>query len=125
MKRTISLLVVFLLAFLLGACGNNQPDGSIAPLPEGTNTAAFFTQMHYVPRGYNVGAYNSTGYYYIATLPDGGYNIRYIDYENLLDVCLCNRPECMHSDETCAAWGHPEEAQPFLIATETELILVM
>ena len=44
------------------------------------------------------------GYYESASLSGGNYIILYTDYATKQRVPLCNRPECLHNDETCTAW---------------------
>ena len=51
---------------------------------------------------------------------NGQYVLYYIDYATHQKVALCNRPECRHNDNTCAAWM-PNHALPFVIGDKLYL----
>ncbi len=44
------------------------------------------------------------GYYEPGTLSGKGNLILYTDYATKQRIPLCNRPECLHNDDTCTAW---------------------
>lgn len=44
------------------------------------------------------------GFYKLYPNPEGGSNLIYADYGTGAVIFLCNRPECLHKDDSCPAW---------------------
>jgi len=51
-----------------------------------------------------LGANSNSGYYYIDKNKEGYYNIKYIDYNQLCEIYLCNNISCEHNSDTCNSW---------------------
>lgn len=90
--------VVAAILCLCSLCSTKAPQGSDEPVQDGT--ALSF--IDFMREGDGTGAEN--GYYRIIPRGDGSNNMAFIDYETRSQVFLCNRPECLHEDETCTSW---------------------
>lgn len=83
---------------LCSSCSSKPPQTSEEPAQDGTSLSF----IDFMREGDGTGAEN--GYYRIIPRSDGSNNIAFIDYETRSQVFLCNRPECLHEDETCTSW---------------------
>lgn len=126
MRKKIKSLFITAMCLCMVACTNTPSSSVISTSNINADAAVAVTlqSMQILQRSPWMGEGNSFGYYYIDTRSDFSYNIRYIDYATKLDVVLCNRPECTHSDETCGGWGSPNAATPLFYLTGEKIYLL-
>lgn len=123
MRNKTKALFIMALCFCMVACAGVPSSGSAAALSS-AYANSLLPGMKVFPLTPALGMANSLGYYYIDTRADFSYNIRYVDFATQLDIVLCNQPDCTHADETCGAWGAPDEAIPLLQVTDEKLYLL-
>ena len=108
MKKIICLLLVCCIACLSVGCSSEErlPASSSKSVSQVTNQQESGPQLELLsPIDYKEvsGVSSGDGYYEVAYTASG-YNLKYTDYASKQRIYLCNRPECTHSDETCASW---------------------
>ena len=98
-KRYMMLSILCLLLFVFTSCSNENSKQSDSFGFSTVNSNASDTPL--LNQLTKLGVSNcatQNGYYYIERN-----TIYYIDYASQKRIALCNRPECQHKDETCAA----------------------
>lgn len=106
-KILIVLNIVLALAMMAGCdvADTPQPNSTApaqsAPSPADEN---YSEPLSFLGQGAPLGDGDENGYYYMSQRADGSFNIRYVDYASRSEIVLCNRPECTHDSESCAAW---------------------
>ncbi len=88
-------------AVLFCACASSQsasaPPAS-APQAESQGTALVLDEIR------TCTAYGPDGFYLLKSVFPNSLNITYIDYAARQELFLCNRPECLHNDDTCKSY---------------------
>ena len=124
MKKLILLITSLLI--LLTACGTN---GNNTPTPNSADPTGTGTQQNTstVPQELALcryeGCMTKDGYYYLKYMEteEGGQQlIIYLDVKSMLEIPLCNKPNCKHTDENCNALV----GEGSLITNQKNLILI-
>lgn len=115
-RHISSLFSVLLSVSLLTSCGVSEPSVS----PDSGDQAI---SIRYLGSEHPLGSGNSYGYYYLDTLDNGAYLLRYIDYSSLRDIALCSQPNCAHNDEKCPAWFAYGGTSANVYATDEQVLI--
>lgn len=91
--KKLSLLVLIVFLFALAGCVAT-PSQSVGAAGGSAADAPITTTM----------PFNEHGYYYVHEVYPLTSTLIYIDYATRQEVPLCNRPECLHNDETCQSY---------------------
>jgi len=132
MKRIIILLIALTLFFT--ACGSennpsNLPSGQISGITSETNSS------HNIPdvqQGLSIisndGFATQNGFYYLESKPLDGIGlcslIMYLDVPSMLQIPLCNKPDCKHVDVSCNAVVKSGLINAVLFTTQKMLYLI-
>lgn len=121
MKKCLVILLLLSLLLALPACGlgagQDEPTGSMAPVPAAPEAAGSLPEEQSTPAATGSGAISlitdftglsgktgPSGLYEIVRVAEDGRNIVYTDYATASRIFLCSRPECLHADDSCASW---------------------
>ena len=107
-KRSAIFLALLLLLTGLVGCGRSE-SGSAPPAAD-TGPLQMMTPAD---THSEIGFAGEEGLYECVQIANG-YLLCYLDYATNQKVALCNRPECLHQDSSCAAWL-PNHGAPFVL----------
>ena len=103
MKKVFSLNIVSVIitAILLTSCASDPSISNLVP----SNSCSEISSEDIVFQGIKMCTNQSdVGFYSIKSLFPNSLNITYIDYATQQELFLCNRPECLHNDDTCKSY---------------------
>ncbi|MFR9214894.1 MAG: hypothetical protein ACLVKK_01435 [Ruthenibacterium sp.] len=123
-RALLSCTLLAACAALLCACssqGAGSAPQSGAPKAESQEAAPPFAEIH------TCTAYGEDGFYTLKAVFPNSLNLTYIDYTARQELFLCNRPECLHNDDTCKSYIQFDSStgvQPSLyLAGDTVLLI--
>lgn len=126
MKKVFSLNIVSVIitAILLTSCASDPSISNLVP----SNSCSEISSENIVFQDIKMCTNQSNvGFYSIKSLFPNSLNITYIDYATQQELFLCNRPECLHNDDTCKSYIQFDSStgvQPSLyLAGDTVLLI--
>lgn len=124
-KKIMAAAAVLCLALLLTACKTetasenagkteNQTTGEVQSLTALTFGNPAVSRSH---------SFTNQGYYQILDKGENGRNIQYIDFASQQQIYLCDRPECLHNDESCSSYLE-DPVSKLLVSPESNKLLI-
>lgn len=131
MKKSIILLLAMLL-FLASCSTDKNPNSPNTKESSSDDTAdiddnANKSSMSNLTMVNHEGCVTDNGFYYLKniTADSGGYSlVMFLDKASMLEIPLCNKPNCKHKEDTCNAFVEGGNMGNYLFTDQSKLYLV-
>ena len=103
MKNAKNFLFILIMCFVFSGCRDNVSAESSSKTESGS-IESYNMKMATSVYGPSSLTEMNSGLYNLRYNSSGESNILYIDYPSKKIIYLCDKPNCLHNDETCSSW---------------------